>query len=433
MKRTNLIRAIAVLTTLVLTASCATTRLPPISSAGETFTPARDERRLWEQARGEEEKLLEEFEVYRDPLLVDYLGGIVSNLNPSGMADNPEISYRVTVLENPTLNAFAYPHGSLYIHTGLLARMENEDQIATVLGHEMSHVESRHMLRWRRSARNKQIGFLAAAVVGAVILAGEQGEEIREGHYGKAARIGVLSDLLLGLGLQLAFVAAVNGYGRDLEREADLQGFEKMTRAGYDTREAEKVYTALLEDHGESGAVEGFFFGSHPQLAKRVESAREWATGHVETDQPAATGDPEEFRRRIRPVIRDDARMNLEIGRLKLAEDQLLRVLEMMPEDPEVHLLLGTLNLKKAENDKDEAASRQLRRDAMESFREAIRLDPERPDPHLELGLLAYRLEDYATACTQFRHFLEIDPASDQAPRIRDYILELERDGLCTD
>ena len=50
----------------------------------------------------------------------DYLERVVGRLNPEGMADNPEITYRVHVVDDPTLNAFAFPHGSLYVHTGLL-------------------------------------------------------------------------------------------------------------------------------------------------------------------------------------------------------------------------------------------------------------------------------------------------------------------------
>jgi len=264
------LRTTAVCTMLALVGSCVSTKLPPISSAGAAFQPLDGERKLWERSREEESKLRKETDLYQDPLLEDYLEQVVAHLNPPGMADNPELSYRVSVLENPTLNAFAFPHGSLYVHTGLLARMENEDQLATVLGHEMTHVENRHMLRHQRSARNKQIGFGVGAVAAAVILAGEEGRAYDEGNWGKAARLDVLGDLMIGLGLQLAFIAAINGYGRDLEREADQGGFEKMSWAGYDIAEAPRVYEALLDDQGERGKTEVFFFGSHPMLTERI-------------------------------------------------------------------------------------------------------------------------------------------------------------------
>ena len=168
-------RVVALVTLAALTLYCAPTHIPPISSAGAAFRPDKDEVRLWEQSRAEEAKLREKARIYQDPLLVNYLQGVATRLNPPGMAANVAVSYRVAVLEDPTLNAFAYPDGSLYVHTGLLARMENEDELATVLGHEMTHVEDRHMLRYQRSAQNKQIGFAVAAIAGAVIVAGAEG------------------------------------------------------------------------------------------------------------------------------------------------------------------------------------------------------------------------------------------------------------------
>jgi predicted Zn-dependent protease len=433
MRPVGWLRATAIVTLIVFCASCVTTRLPPISSAGADFRPLKDEVALWNRSRAEEAKLRDNIDLYQDPLLEDYLAQVAGRLNPRAMAANPEIDYTVTVIENPTLNAFAFPHGAIYVHTGLLARMENEDQLATVLGHEMTHVEYRHMLRQQRSARNKQIGFGVGAVAAAVILAGKAGEAYDEGKYGKAARLEVLGDLMIGLGLQLAFIAAVNGYGRDLEREADEGGFAKMAAAGYDIDEAPGIYEALLDDQGESGKMEVFFFGSHPQLASRIANANEWIAEHSDESSAPRTPrpDPGAFERRIRPVIRDDARLNLECGRLNLAASQLDRVRDLMPEDPEVHLLIGMLELKKADDEKDAALRREMNARAADAFREAIRLDPERPAPHRELGLLAYRDEDFETACVQFRQYVELDPKAADAGRTRDYLLELERDGAC--
>ncbi len=431
MRHGRFFRCAAALTLSAFVSYCATTHVPAISSAGAGFRPERDEQRLWEESRAEEAKLRAKVKIYQDPLLVDYLDGVVARLNPPGMAANPAISYRVTVIEEPTLNAFAYPTGSLYVHTGLLARMENEDQIATVLAHEMTHVENRHMLRYQRSARNKQIGFMAAAIAGAVIVAGAEGRAAEQGDFSKAAQIGVLSDLLVGLGLQLAFIAAINGYGRDLEREADEGGFQKMTTAGYDPREAPKVYEALLRDHGDPSKADAFFFGSHPRLAERIQSAKEWDTTHPASAQPATGGNQDEFTRRIRPVIRDDAKLNLEMGRLQLAGDELARALALMPTDPECHYLMGRLALQKAANEKNPDLARNLKMDAMAAFHEAIRLDPDRAEPHREVGLLAYGEGDLETACVEFRQYLELEPKAEDSQRIRDYRLELERDGHC--
>ncbi len=229
-RHTAAFRSVALLTLLLVTASCFSTQLPPISTQGDAFKPLRDEQALWEESRAEEEKLLEKVRLYQDPLLDSYLERIVTSLNPPGMSANPAVRYRVRVVEDPTLNAFAYPHGSLYVHTGLLARMENEDELATVLGHEMTHVENRHMLRYRRSALNKQIGLSIAAVAAAVVIADAEGDALSKGDWGKAAVIDSVGGLIVGLGLQLAFMASVNGYGRGLEARGGRGRFRQDGR-----------------------------------------------------------------------------------------------------------------------------------------------------------------------------------------------------------
>jgi Flp pilus assembly protein TadD len=179
--------------------------------------------------------------------------------------------------------------------------------------------------------------------------------------------------------------------------------------------------------------MEVFFFGSHPKLEARIENANAWIAEHPDEAAASAARQPDSdaFWRRIRPVIRDDARLNMERGRLALATTQLDRVRDLMPEDPEIHLLIGELELKKIDGEKDETLRREMTSRAADAFREAIRLDPNRPAPHRELGLLAYRDEEFETACVQFRQYVELDPKADDASRIRDYLLELERAGDC--
>jgi predicted Zn-dependent protease len=433
-RHTVAFRAIALATLLLFTASCVSTQLPPISSQGDSFKPLRDEQALWEQAREEEKKLLDNAKLYRDPLLDSYLEGIVSRLNPPGMAANPALRYRVRVIEDPTLNAFAYPHGSIFVHTGLLARMENEDELATVLGHEMTHVENRHMLRYQRSAHNKQVGLSIAAVAAAVVLAGAEGDALNDGDWAEAAAIDVFGQLLVGLGLQLAFLASVNGYGRGLEIEADEGGFMKMATAGYDLQQAPKVYQTLMDDHSEPKKVEAFFFGSHPRLSERVQHTKTYLAQHPPSaplDEVAQREREDTFSRRIRPVVRDDAGLNIEIGRLTLAEAQLDKVHAWMPEDPEGHFLRGRLRLAQAAAEKSPEEQKNLRGNAEESFRKAIELDPDRPSPHRELGLLLYERQAFREACTQFRRYTKLAPQADDTERIRDYVLELDRGGKC--
>lgn len=424
-------RVVATGTLALLCTSCATTQLPPISSQGGAFAPLDDELAIWYEAREEERKLLEEVELYEDPLLERYLEDLVAELTPAGMAANSEVEYRVRVIEDPTLNAFAYPHGSLYVHTGLLARIENESQLATILGHEMSHVELRHMVRHQRSVRNKRIGFAAASIAAALILAHEEADAWWDGDYHDAVRVGILADLLIGLGLHFAFVASVNGYGRGLEIEADHSAFAKLRSADFDPREAPRVYEILQENRGESRDAEVFFFGSHPRLKQRTKNAREWLASNPAAG-PAESRDRGRFDRRVRPVIRDDARLNIEAGRLHLAQRQLTLALSLMPEDPETHFLFARLLTTEAEHSDDPDDRIGLMEEARTALFETLRLEPDHVGAHREIALLAYDQGRWEEACAGFRRFCELQPDSEERNRMLDYLLELEADGACT-
>src|SRR5262249_34861957 len=126
----------------VIAASC-TTRVPPIGTRGTPFTPSAEERRLWGHSgrqRGsllppaarEEEGLLRRVATYEDASLDEYLGRVAAKLVPADVGpDGPVIKF--VILRDPTLAAFAMPEGRVFVHTGLLSRVENEAQLATIL------------------------------------------------------------------------------------------------------------------------------------------------------------------------------------------------------------------------------------------------------------------------------------------------------------
>lgn len=432
-RRHPFFRALTLGTLAAFLGGCLTTNLPPISAVGSGFTPLADEVELWSDARAEEENLLEHVQLYDDPQLERYLDNVVAHLTPTGMAANPELQYKVRVLEDPTLNAFAYPHGNLYVHTGLLARMENEDQLATVLAHEMTHVENRHMLRYRRGVQNRQNAIFAVAIAASIWASVEEDRALSKGHWGKANEIDFIFDVVVGLGLQLALVAAVNGYGRNLEDEADQGGFVKMRNSGYELSQAPRVYEILQDGHGESSSLEVFFFGSHPNLSKRVENARLWignnqASSGYRDGGPIAQGT--DFAQLLRPVLRDDARMNLEEGRLGIAEDELQRALALDPNDSEVHYLIALAKSARAQQAPEQEGS--LRLEAKRELERAIELDASKAEYWRELGDLTYAERDYRRACQAYERFLDLDPDSEDAGSIEDTLHGLRNnEGVC--
>src|ERR1051325_11577620 len=114
-----------------LLASCISTNLTPLQK-GKTQLE-EDEQRIWNRSQ-EEETLLDKSDIiYRDSTLTAYVNSIAQKLN-TNLSQSGQLMFRVQVIKDPLLNAFTYPNGVIYIHTGILAKMENEAQLATLLG-----------------------------------------------------------------------------------------------------------------------------------------------------------------------------------------------------------------------------------------------------------------------------------------------------------
>lgn len=421
------ITAAAVACSLIVgQAACLSTSVPPVG-ASPAFKPENDERELWLQAQAEERKLRDKAALYQDPILENYLDDVALRLAPPGIRDQDAIRIRVFAIKDPALNAFTYPTGSIYVHTGLLARLENEAQLAVVLGHEMTHATHRHALEFQRSARNKMIGFSIASIVGSIMVADAAGRKAEKGDYSGAYVLNQVGNIMVGLGLELGFLAAVNGFGRELEREADEVGLERVAAAGYDPHQAPRVFELLKDDHGDDRKMEVFFFGSHPRLDERISDMKELVAARY----GAAGGgervtDTREFRMRTRVLLRDDAAENIRIGRLGIAEAEIEKVVDLTPNDPVARFLTGQVAEKRAADAKDRAQADRLEDDALRAYEEAARLDPRYADPYRAIGVLRHKSGDAPAALKAFRRYLELKPDAPDAQQIKDYILELE-------
>jgi beta-barrel assembly-enhancing protease len=394
----SLHRYTALVLVLFLVVACATTNIPPIGSSHQPFQLAADEREIWEQSEAEQQKLNRRGRLYQDLLLEEYINEIARRMTPPELEEQG-VPIRVKILRDPSLNAFAYPNGALYIHTGLLARVENEAQLASVLGHEMTHVINRDAVRQHRSTRHKVIAANVAAVAASIGISAVAGDQWRQGNAVTAAVIGQTANVMLGLGLQLGLLAAVNGYGRDMEDEADVGAMRLMTQAGYDINEAPKVHQMLLQRYGDPSRLENFFF--------QVAQASSLITN------------TEEFQRRTRPLVRDNAILDVEAGRYGTAKAALERVLTVAPTDAKAHFYLGELYRKqrRAPTDVEQA---------VQAYQKAAEHDPSYPDPQRSLGLLYYTTGKKAEARQAFERYLELKPHADDRQQVREYLMELQ-------
>ena len=414
-----------VLVVIMLATACATSKLPPM---GVGYKPEADERALWAKAEKEEQALLKKAKTYDDPLLEEYLAKIGDKLTPDDVRASGGPGFKFGVMSDPTLNAFAMPNGRIYVHTGLLSRLDNEAQLATIIGHEMTHVTHRHAVRFQRDAQNKQILYTVAAIGLSIGVAAVAGSRARSGDPIGAAVISQTANAVLGLGLQLAAIAAITGYGRDLEREADTEGLDRLVNAGYDPKEAPRVFELLKKDAPDRGSLETFFFGSHPKLQERIDTTKQLVdVKYASAVAPTATRDTEDFHLRMRTVVRDNAQLDIRAGRFGLAQQQLDRVFAITPKDPLSHLYQGDLHRLRSQRAKSVDEKNDLAKKAVGSYERASELDPALPEPHRQLGLLYYQQKDAAASKAAFQRYLALRPDAPDARRVKEDIVELDR------
>ena len=217
---------------------CATTAVEPIAGH-QPLALHDDEKRIWARSAEEEKVFLKSGLVYEDAALQAYVNGVAQRLQPPEVLD--QVPFKILLLKNSYLNAFAYPNGMVFVHTGIVVRMENEAQLAALLAHEMTHTTYRHALSSFRDIKNKT----AALSTMSVVLMGFGG-------------IGTLASALGTIGT----LASVSGYSRQLETEADIEGLKLVVQAGYDPEEAKCIFTLLKKEVEEEKIREPFFFGS---------------------------------------------------------------------------------------------------------------------------------------------------------------------------
>jgi beta-barrel assembly-enhancing protease len=394
---------------------------------GKPFSPEADERQLWSDAEKEEATLVKLGKPYDDPLLEDYLASVAARLVPEDARRAGAPAPRIAVFRDPTLNAFALPNGKVYIHTGLLSRVENEAQLSMILGHELTHVTNRHALIFNRNAQNKQIWLTALASAGSPRVAAASGGQQGRANYATAELPRATPNVFLALGLTLAFVASVKGFGPDFEREADREGMERMIKAGYDPAEAPRVFALLKDDHGDGSKLEDFFFGNHQRLDERIANTQELLKTYLAADTSGGVRNTAEFAMRTRTVVRENAALDIRAGRFGLAKAQLDRALPLAPKDPTTHLYYGDLYRLQAQRAKNPADRPALLAQALESYDRAASFDPTYPDPFRQMGFLYYQSNQTEKSKEAFRKYLALKPDAPDARRIKEYLVELER------
>jgi predicted Zn-dependent protease len=191
-----------------------------------------------------------QYRFINDPIVVGYVSKIGQDV--VRVAGPQPFEYRFYVIDEPEINAFAGPGGSIYVQSGTILAARNVSELAGVIAHEVGHVERRHIAQNYNKQRAASIG-QEALVVGAGIAGGS------------AAAAG--ANLLGGLGT----TAVLNSFGREAEREADDFAIGVLPQAGYDPNGLPSFFETL-QAKGGSNVPE--FLSSHPATSERLAATR---------------------------------------------------------------------------------------------------------------------------------------------------------------
>jgi predicted Zn-dependent protease len=184
-----------------------------------------------------------------DPVVTEYVNRVGQNLVRNSDAQVP---FTIKVIDSDEVNAFALPGGFFYVNSGLILRAQEEDELAGVMAHEISHVTLRHGTKQATKAEMIQLGSIAAMIF---IPYGWAGYGIYEG---------------MNLAIPLTFLK----FSRDAEREADFFGIEYMYKAGYDPNAYVTFFERIQADEKRRPGSIPKVFSTHPPTPERIELAQ---------------------------------------------------------------------------------------------------------------------------------------------------------------
>jgi predicted Zn-dependent protease len=319
-----------------------------------------------------------------DQQLTTYVAGVGQKL--AAVSDR-QLPYEFVVLNSSVPNAWALPGGKIAVNRGLLTELDNEAELAAVLGHEIVHAAARH------GALAMQRGLLLQGALLATQVMAQRSD------YG-GLTVGAAS-----LGAQLLTMRN----SREAELESDLYGMRYMAAAGYDPNAAvslQQTFVRLSEENGGNGGRLATLFASHPPSEERVAQNRETAA--------TLPGGGELGRERYQAATallreRGPAYEAYDEGRAALADDKpadaersAQQALRLLPSEGNVHALLGDIDL-------------QQRRyaEAARHYADAIARDDSFFYYHLQRGLAHWRLEQWQDARAALETSVQLLPTAD--------------------
>lgn len=328
---------------------------------------------------------------FHDPALQEYVNAVGRRL--VAVSHRPQLPYQFKVLNDSAPNAFAMPGGPIAITRGLLVGIENEAQLAAVLGHEIAHVTARH------AAQGVQRNLLLN--LGMAILS----EATAEASYSGVARQAG----------QVAGVLVESSYSREQESESDRLGIDYMVGAGYDPQGAVQLQEFFLKQSGEHDPlwIEGLFrthpFSRDRMLANQyyirsryagMVSSPEYRLG-VEPFQAATAG----IRKTSKAyALYDEGKKEERNRNIAKAVGLYRQAAEAAPDQALLHAALGMALMQQ----EDLAQART-------HLQRAVGLDDGYYESHFGLGYVLLQGREYEGAIREFKRSMDLLPTLEGA------------------
>lgn len=312
--------------------------------------------------------------IVHDPSLTAYLQGVADRLWRQMTVDlAPPV---VEVIADSRIEACAYPNGRCYLSTGMLDILENENQLAMILAHEIIHYARRHTTSLYRQLHN------------------DASERILQDDHRSAMNTGHAT---------LRVIDAA-------ERQADREGLSLIKAAGYHEADVLPLMSVLIETMSVR----------HPtvDVNRLIKRAAFFKKQVVEQPaQPSAVLD-EKYLDRIAPALIANAQTALRCGDWDRADRSISRFMIVNPEDARAYYLRGEVMRRRKDGDRS--------RNCIGSYLKAIELDPNYPPAHRALGELYYKAGRYQLARPHFETFLSLAPQDSSREFIIGYLRQCQ-------
>jgi len=343
-------------------------------------------------------KLSKTLNEHDNTLIGDNYNGYPNNILSKLLKDDilnfsKDINFNIHIIKNPTINAFALPNGNIYIHSGLLAKIENEAQLALLIGHEMSHVIYKHTLKQKENLKD-------SAVISQIF-----------GIITSPFDAGLISGLL--------FNSSVSGYSKNHENEADEKGFSQIVNAGYDPIEASKLFDIMLKDIELNKIKEPYFFSTHPKVEERIKNSK----AIIEKEYTGIKGiiNKEAYQAYVKPILIENIELDLKLKRYESAKYS-INILKNMKNTNayENYFTAELFRLKKEENYYEEA---------LKNYQLSLKGSNKNYKAYKGLGYLYFQKNDKVKAKEAFEKYLSLNSNAEDKGYIMHYITLCKKEG----